>query len=60
MGEEGSPSARYVPSDCWSLLYEGEFLVVSAGADELYAIDDATPEAAAELTEAWQARSNSG
>ena len=53
MGEE-SPSARYVPSEHWSLLYEGGLLVVSGGADELHAIDDATPEAAAELTEAWQ------
>jgi hypothetical protein len=46
-----------VPSDCWTLLDEGGLVVVSAGADELYAIDDATSEAAAELTEAWQARS---
>ena len=43
-----------MPSEHWSLLYEGGLLVVSGGADELYAIDDATPEAAAELTEAWQ------
>jgi hypothetical protein len=47
-------AVRYVPSDRWSLRSDGELLILSAGADEIYAIEDCTADAAAELTAAWE------
>lgn len=44
----------YRPSPAWSLTYEDGLLVLSAGADRLYGIDDLDDESAAELLAAWE------
>ena len=49
-----APTRSYVPSERWSLFDEGEFLLVSAGADELYTIESAAPDAGDELVAAWR------
>jgi bacteriocin biosynthesis cyclodehydratase domain-containing protein len=53
--ERDAVSARYVPSSHWSLQHEDGLLVLSAGADELFAIEDVRTDAAVELVEAWSA-----
>jgi bacteriocin biosynthesis cyclodehydratase domain-containing protein len=48
-----SRRCRYVGSKEWSLTHEDGFLIASAGADELYAIEDVPDETAAELGALW-------
>jgi hypothetical protein len=52
-GEDSPVAGRYIPSERWSLRHEDGLLILSAGADELYAIDDVVPETAAEFAAAW-------
>jgi bacteriocin biosynthesis cyclodehydratase domain-containing protein len=52
---KGWPLARtYIPNERWSLRFEDGLLVLSAGADELYVLEDATTETGAELAAAWE------
>jgi bacteriocin biosynthesis cyclodehydratase domain-containing protein len=45
----------YAPSREWRLIYDsGGLLVLSAGADRLYALEDVTEAAAAELISCWE------
>jgi bacteriocin biosynthesis cyclodehydratase domain-containing protein len=44
----------YGPSKHWTVRSESGLLILSAGADELYAIEDVPPDTAAELTAAWE------
>jgi bacteriocin biosynthesis cyclodehydratase domain-containing protein len=53
-GEDSPVTVRYIPSERWTLRHEDGLLLLSAGADELYAIEDVVPETAAELAAAWQ------
>jgi bacteriocin biosynthesis cyclodehydratase domain-containing protein len=48
-----SDGCRYLGSKEWSVTHEGGFLIASAGADELYAIEDVPDETAAELAALW-------
>src|SRR5262249_5660979 len=52
--ERDAVSGRYFPSAHWSLQHEDGLLVLSAGADELFAIEDVDPGAACELVDAWR------
>lgn len=49
-----SHECRYVGSREWSVTHEDGFLIASAGADELYAIEDVPEETAAELAALWE------
>ncbi len=44
----------YVPSTAWRLSYEDGLLVLSAGADRAYGLEDVGERAALELLEAWE------
>jgi bacteriocin biosynthesis cyclodehydratase domain-containing protein len=44
----------YVPSAAWRLSYEDGLLVLSAGADRAYGVEDVDERAALELLEAWE------
>lgn len=45
---------RYFGSPAWSAIHEEGFLVLSGGADELYAIEDVARETADELAALWE------
>jgi bacteriocin biosynthesis cyclodehydratase domain-containing protein len=45
---------RYFGNREWSASYEQGFLILSGGADHLYAIEDVSPEIAAELAAIWE------
>jgi bacteriocin biosynthesis cyclodehydratase domain-containing protein len=44
----------YAPSREWRLIYDRGLVVLSAGADRLYALEDVTEAAAAELISCWE------
>jgi hypothetical protein len=45
---------QYAPPREWRLIYDRGLLVLSAGADRLYALEDVTEAAAAELISCWE------
>jgi len=47
-------SRQYAPSREWRLIYDRSLLILSAGADRLYALEDVTEAAAAELISCWE------
>ena len=44
----------YVPSPAWRVSFESGLLVLNAGADHLFAVDDVDEATAAELIDAWE------
>ena len=45
---------HYVPSPAWRISFENDLLVLNAGADHLFAIDQVNEATAAELLDAWE------
>ena len=49
-----TPALRYLGSPEWSAAHEHGFIILSGGADHLYAIEDVAPEVADELAALWE------
>lgn len=48
---------QYIPNPNWTIIYEKEKLILSAGADKILAIEDVLPETALEIIKHWRRKS---